>query len=125
VRKQALFQARDEHDIELQAFAGVHRHKLHRVLPLTGLVITRLQCGMGEEGRQRGHDLAALFIRHSARCSVGGLGLAAKAFNAHEALRGGYQFFQVLDAISPLAFQLVVLHQAAVLQHQLDDFTQG
>jgi hypothetical protein len=50
--------------------------------------------------------------------------IAAEAFLRDEALGGVGQFLQVLDAVGAFALGLVVLDQAAVLQHQLDDLAQ-
>src|SRR5690242_10490327 len=49
VRKEALFQAGDEHRRELQALRRVHSHQLQRVGSFGGLVLARFQRRMREE----------------------------------------------------------------------------
>ena len=53
-----------------------------------------------------------------------GHGIAAKALLADKGLSGVDQFAQVLQPVLPFFFQPVMLQQAAVLQHQFDDFAQ-
>ena len=52
MREQTLFHAGDKHTVELQSFAGVHRHELNRVLPGLRLVIASLQRRMGQKRSQ-------------------------------------------------------------------------
>jgi hypothetical protein len=51
--KQPLLQPGDEDDVEFQPLGGMHRHQLHRLLPLAGLVLAGFQRGVREEGGQR------------------------------------------------------------------------
>ena len=103
---------------------------------------------MGQEGGQRRQRLAGLGI---GRHSVGRRGVfqrqvrvqpladralaqlvhrqrhrvAAEAFLGHEALGGIDQFFEVLDPVGAFALGLVMLDQARMLQHQVDDLAQA
>ena len=60
--EQALFEAADEHTIKLQAFAGVHGHQLHGVLPGLGLVVAGFERGMRQEGRQGREGFASVDV---------------------------------------------------------------
>ena len=51
--------------------------------------------------------------------------IAAKAFDAHKTLGSVHQLFQVFHPVLPFALRAVVLDQAAVVEHQLDDLAQG
>ena len=62
MREQALLQPADEHTVKLQPFAGVHRHQLHGILPSLGLVVARLQRGVGQKRHQRALGFAGFGI---------------------------------------------------------------
>lgn len=132
VGKQAVFQAADEHGVKLQPLAGVHGHQLHRVLPGLGLVIARLQRGVGQKCGQRREGFARVHIHHAGhggarqgrvpqrrihiQTLAGGAlrerravlvqrqghGIAAKALQGDKALGGVEQFVQIFQPI--LAF---------------------
>ena len=53
VRKQALFQTGDEHDVKFQPLGRVHGHQLKRILPFTRLMLTGFERGVGEKRSQR------------------------------------------------------------------------
>ena len=72
MREQALFQAADEHGVKLQPLAGVHGHELHGVLSGLGLVVARLQRGVGEKGDQGREGFAGVSVDDA--CGVGGVG---------------------------------------------------
>ena len=52
MRKQAFFDAGDKDTVKFKPLAGVHRHQLNGILPGLRLVVTGLQGGVGQEGRQ-------------------------------------------------------------------------
>ncbi len=142
VREQALLQAGNEDNVELQPLGGVHGHQLHRVLAGLCLVVAGLQRGMRQEGDQRGHlrrrfigdqlgdgiavRLAALDAQHRvvAHRQRGGDGIDAVALLGHEGLGGGHQFLQVLDAVETFLLALVMRDEAAGVDHVLDDLGQ-
>ena len=132
VREQALLHAADEHAVELQALARMHRHQLDRVLPGLGLVVAGLQRGMGQEGGQRRHGLAGFGVRRRHGPARVGRQLvdrqrdriASEPLLGHETLGRVDQLLQVFDAVRAFAFGLVVFDQPAVLEHQLDDLAQ-
>ena len=60
MREQAFFQSGDEDRVELEPLGRMHRHQLDRVLAGLGLVVTRFERRMGQEGGQRAQRLAAV-----------------------------------------------------------------
>ena len=122
--KEALFQAGDEHRLELQALGRVDRHQLQRVLPLARLVVARFQrCVRQKRGERRN------FSRRSALRREGGLvrrsgprrggGLAAReTLLGDETGRCVDQLLQVLQPLLPLPFTRVVRRQPALLDRR-------
>jgi hypothetical protein len=82
----------------------VHGHQLQRVLAFAGLVLARLQRGVGEEGGERIHLLPRLRV----------------ALIRDERRGGVHQLVQVLDALGTFALGLVVLQQPALRHDVLD-----
>ena len=100
---------------------------------------SRAQCTRGRGGtrqrqiQQRGRQVQplaggglreaqggpALFVQRQ------GHRVAAKALLGDKALGGAGQFLQVLHPIGALALLAVMLDEAGVLEHQLDDLAQG
>ena len=118
--------------VELQPLGGVHGHQLDRVLPGLRLVVAGLQRGVGQEGRQRAHDLAGFGVgrqrlrqqRHAAGDRARPLlvdrqrhGVLAETLLRHEGLGGVDQFVEVLDAVLAFLLGAVEVDQAAALQH--------
>ena len=104
MREQTVLHPAQEHHRKFQALGSVQRHHLHAIFPSVGLPLTGLEHGVGKEGLQRRQ-----FTFDSFRC---------------EATRGADELVQVLDASFTavcLVF-LVVLDQAAALQHVIDLF---
>ena len=142
MREQALFHAADKDGIKFQALGRVHGHELHRVLPGLGLVVTRLQSGMGQKGRQGRQGFTAVLVDKTIgggcvgvqALAGGGLaefvqrqghGIAAKALLGHKTFGGVDQFLQIFYPVFAFAVGFEVGQQAAVVQHQVDDFAQG
>jgi hypothetical protein len=65
VREQALLDAADEHQRELEALGRVQRHELHAVVVLVGLGVAGLERGVRQEGVERIHrHLSISVVRH-------------------------------------------------------------
>ena len=110
MRKQPLFQPGQEHDVELQALGRVHRHQLHRVGALVGLVVAGFQGSVGEEvGQQRVRRRERLVTAHRPGLRLG-----------EEVGRGVDQFVEVLQPIAAFLVGLVVRAQAAEIEHVVD-----
>ena len=135
MREEPFLQPGDEHRLEFQALGRVNGHQLHGIHALLGLAIAGFQRGMSQEGRQRRdlHHGRGIGRQHGAIC-----GRLHRACQARAGRRGGInaafglegqrcvdQFLQVLDALLPLAFLLVVGHETAAADHVIDALRQG
>jgi len=97
MRKQPFFQPGDEHGVKLQPLGGVHRHQLQRVVAGAGLVLARLQRGVGEKGIERP------FFRFLSKQR-----------------RGVDQFIEVFQAVGAVLVGTVIVGQAAGFDHMVD-----
>jgi hypothetical protein len=150
VREQAFFQPADEHRIELQPLAGVHRHQLHGVLAGLGLVVAGLQRRVRQEGGQRRQGLAGVGVgaaqRHVQHGQPGVQALAGRALRQRGAAgcaRPGQghgiapkpSWVTKLSAALTSSFRFSMrsglpsrcgsVDQAAGFQHALDDLAQA
>jgi hypothetical protein len=99
VREQALLEAGDEDDVELQPLGRMHGHQLHRVLPLAGLMLAGFERGVREEGGQR--------------TAIGAAASPSMAAFLQEVGRRVDQFVEVLQPLLAFLLGQVVLAQAA------------
>ena len=140
MREEPFLQSGDEHRLEFQALGRVNGHQLHGIHALLGLAIAGFQRGMSQEGRQRRdlHHGRCIGRQHGAIRSSGQRGAGRGARQARAGRRGGInaafglegqrcvdQLLQVLDALLPLAFLLVVGHETAAANHVIDALRQG
>ena len=134
MREEPFLQPGDEHRLEFQALGRVDGHQLHGIHALLGLAIAGFQRGMSQEGRQRRdlhhgrcigrqHGAICCRLRRARQARAGRRGGIDAAFGL-EGQRRIDQFLQVLDALLPLAFLLVVGHETASADHVVDALRQ-
>ncbi|TSE33650.1 hypothetical protein Tchar_01712 [Tepidimonas charontis] len=126
VGKQTFLQPGDEDGVELQPLGGMYRHQLHRRLPRLGLMLACFQRGMGQKSRQGGNRLAGVGLHRGSILDVGAQchRVASPSLLHHETFGGIDQFGQVFQPLGAVAVGAVVIDQATVGQHALDDFAQ-